>query len=108
MSICDKDVVRLHGADRAAHTFDLALAGSRPAARNAIDARVIAGIKDGSERIIDNENSIGGWPTLASTMRSNAIPISTATITDAAALSTLGDWLCQPRKAVEGRDGDCD
>jgi hypothetical protein len=86
----------------------LNLAGARPAARNPIDARVVAGIRDGSQRIIDDERSVGGWPMLAATERRNALPISATTIADDAALFALVSWLCQRREIVEGRQGACD
>ena len=86
----------------------LTLAGARPAARDAIGARVVAGIRDGSERAIDNESSAGGWPALPSTTRPTAVPLSTMTVHDAADLSALAAWLCRQRKAVEGLDSNCD
>lgn len=86
----------------------LSWAGARPAARNPIDARVIAGIRDGSERIIDDEASAGGWPMLTSTVRPSPLPVSAPTIADVAALSALEAWLCEQREVVEGRPGSCD
>jgi hypothetical protein len=86
----------------------LDLAGARPAARNPIDARVIAGIRDGSGRIIDDERSVGGWPRLAATERRNSLPVSGDIVADDAALSALEAWLCRRREIVEGRRGACD
>ena len=83
-------------------------AGARPAARNPIDARVIAGIRDGSGSIIENEMSVGGWPPLPLTNRRNSLPVSTSTIADTAVLTAVGSWLCQQRQTVEGRQGECD
>jgi hypothetical protein len=83
----------------------LETAGARPAARNPIDARVIAGIRDGSGSIIENEKSVGGWPPIPLTNRRNSLPVSTSTIADIAALSAVRSWLCQQRKIVEGRQG---
>lgn len=34
--------------------------------RDAVDLRVIAGVRDGSGRIIDSQTQVGGWPVLAS------------------------------------------
>jgi hypothetical protein len=34
--------------------------------RDAVDKRVIAGVKDGSNRLIDSQTEVGGWPELKS------------------------------------------
>jgi hypothetical protein len=39
-------------------------AGAGPV-RDAVDARVVAGVRDGSARIIDSQAQVGGWPELA-------------------------------------------
>lgn len=41
----------------------LATAGAMP--RDAVDARVVAGVRDGSGRIVDSQSDVGGWPELA-------------------------------------------
>ncbi|MBU2117431.1 MAG: pectate lyase, partial [Alphaproteobacteria bacterium] len=33
--------------------------------RDAADARVVAGVRDGSGRILDSQADVGGWPELA-------------------------------------------
>lgn len=33
--------------------------------RDAVDARVVAGVQDRSGRIIDSQTDVGGWPDLA-------------------------------------------
>ncbi|URW76350.1 pectate lyase [Sphingomonas donggukensis] len=43
----------------------LARAGASRA-RDAIDTAIIAGVRDGSGRIIDSQDDMGGWPALAS------------------------------------------
>jgi len=35
--------------------------------RDAVDLRVIADVRNRTGRIIDSQNDVGGWPTLAST-----------------------------------------
>lgn len=42
----------------------LARAGASKA-RDTIDAAIVAGVRDGTGRIIDSQDSMGGWPTLA-------------------------------------------
>ena len=45
----------------------LAEAGAVLPKRDAVDARVVAGVRNGSGRIIDDEGDVGGWPDLKST-----------------------------------------
>lgn len=35
-------------------------------ARDAVDSRVISGVKDGTNRVIDSQDQVGGWPDLKS------------------------------------------
>jgi len=46
-----------------AHRAVLAGAGASHA-RDAVDQRVLAGVADGSSRIIDSQDTVGGWPEL--------------------------------------------
>jgi hypothetical protein len=45
--------------------FVLANVGARPTARDAIDAQVVTDVQNGTGHIIDSQNEVGGWPTLA-------------------------------------------
>ena len=45
----------------------LADAGAVLPKRDAVDRRVVAGVRNGSGRIIDDEDDVGGWPELKST-----------------------------------------
>ncbi|MHC4435025.1 MAG: pectate lyase family protein [Planctomycetota bacterium] len=45
----------------------LAEAGAVLPKRDAVDARVVTGVKNGTGRIIDDEQEVGGWPELKST-----------------------------------------
>ncbi|HEY8616339.1 pectate lyase [Phenylobacterium sp.] len=56
--------VRAHGA-AAAYEAVLARAGATKP-RDAVDTRVVDGVRRRTGRIIDTEASVGGWPTLAS------------------------------------------
>lgn len=47
-----------------AYTAVLAKAGASRA-RDAVDARILAGVADGTGRIIDSQDQVGGWPQLA-------------------------------------------
>jgi hypothetical protein len=52
----------------------LRTAGSRPARRDPIDARIVQSVIDGDGRIIDSQNEVGGYPTRAATTRKLVIP----------------------------------
>lgn len=52
----------------------LADAGARPWDRDAIDARIIAGVKDRSGRMIDSQEQVGGYPKDAPTKHELKIP----------------------------------
>ena len=43
----------------------LAIAGARPADRDAVDARVVDDVARGVARLVDRTSDVGGWPTLA-------------------------------------------
>ena len=49
-------------------------AGSRPARRDPIDARIIQSIIRGDGRIIDSQNEVGGYPVRAATARAVVVP----------------------------------
>ena len=52
----------------------LRMAGSRPARRDPIDARIIQSIIAGDGRIIDSQEEVGGYPARAATKRALAVP----------------------------------
>jgi len=45
----------------------LAQAGATLPARDSVDVRVVATVREGTGHIIDDEDEVGGWPVLAST-----------------------------------------
>lgn len=49
-------------------------AGARPWDRDAIDARIIAGVRDHTGRRIDSQEEVGGYPQVAPTRRALAVP----------------------------------
>src|SRR6266550_6782717 len=49
-------------------------AGSRPARRDPIDARIVQSIIDGTGRIIDSQDSVGGYPNRPATRRALVVP----------------------------------
>lgn len=44
-------------------------AGARPADRDKVDLRIINDVKNGTGRIIDSQEEVGGWPPLAENVR---------------------------------------
>jgi len=49
-------------------------AGSRPARRDPIDARIVLSVIRGDGRIIDSQEQVGGYPVRAAAMRAVAVP----------------------------------
>ena len=53
----------------------LRMAGSRPARRDPIDARIVQSVTDRTGRIIDSQEQVGGYPVRASSTRSLTVPV---------------------------------
>lgn len=49
-------------------------AGARPAQRDPIDQRIVAGAFDGTAKIINSQNDVGGYPKHAPTKRPLDVP----------------------------------
>lgn len=81
-------------------------AGSRPAARNPIDRRIIAEIRGHRTRLVDNEAAVGGWPDLAETAHDLKLPISGKMLNSDADVAAFTSWLCRRRLAV-GEKAEC-
>jgi hypothetical protein len=91
----------------------LAGAGARPADRDAVDARIIAGVRtrtgqiincvsaDGSARCAKNG---GGWPVLAQRTRTLALPANPNQVAGDG-YTNLEHWLQAMAAEVEGRSG---
>lgn len=52
----------------------LRTAGSRPARRDPIDTRIVQSVIDGTGKIIDSQDEVGGYPVRAATKRALVIP----------------------------------
>jgi hypothetical protein len=52
----------------------LRTAGSRPARRDPIDTRIVQSVIDGTGRIIDSQDQVGGYPVRAATKRALVVP----------------------------------
>jgi hypothetical protein len=79
---------------RTAYERVLRLAGSRPARRDPIDARIIQTVIDRKGRIIDSQEEVGGYPVRAATTRALVVPV------DGAARKR---WLHEMSKEVGGQ-----
>lgn len=62
----------IHPWDAAAQV--LRTAGSRAARRDPIDARIVRSVIDGSGRIIDSQEQVGGYPVRAPSTRALSVP----------------------------------
>lgn len=49
-------------------------AGARPRDRDAVDERIIREVREGTGRIIDTQDDVGGWPELTRNERKLAVP----------------------------------
>jgi hypothetical protein len=52
----------------------LANAGARPLDRDAVDARIVSEVQTRGGQIINSQNEVGGWPNLATNVRTLTIP----------------------------------
>jgi hypothetical protein len=89
-------------------------AGTRPAQRNAVDAKVVADVKDRTGRIINCvsddgsarcSKNAGGWPTLASNTRRLTVPEDPHQDDDGDGYTNVEEWLHAMAAEVEGRSG---
>jgi len=67
-----RDLPDIHPWDAAAHV--LRSAGARPAHRDPIDARIVRSVIDGSGKIIDSQEQVGGYPVRTQTNRVLSVP----------------------------------
>lgn len=79
--------------DVLAHTFQTV--GARPADRTHHDQRIIDQVLEQTERYVDSQSDVGGYPDLDSTSRSLTVP---------APGDGLAEWLYQHTRAVESED----
>jgi hypothetical protein len=81
--------------------------GSRPAARNPIDARIVQSVRQRSGRLIDSELDVGGWPAIAATRTAASQPAPDDAVSSEATLAALRAFLCQRHTAVGGARTAC-
>ncbi len=90
-------------------------AGTRPAQRNSVDARIVREVKDGTGTVINCvsddgtkrcEKNGGGWPELAVNKRPLELPPDPDGDEDGDGYTNLEEWLHAMAAEVEGRAGD--
>lgn len=92
----------------------LANAGSRPAERDAVDARVMNDVRNGTGQIINcvsadgtercNKNA-GGWPVYAVNARPLSVPANPHGDDNGDGYTNIEEWLHEMAAAVEGSSG---
>lgn len=77
--------------------------GARPAARDAVDRRIVAEVTSRTGRLIDEPDDVGGYPTLAENTRHLSIPRDPAGDDDHNGYTNLEEWLVPFTAQAEGR-----
>jgi len=80
----------------------LAQVGARPADRDNVDIRVVNDVKNGTGRVINSQNDVGGWPVLAVNVRPLTVPAN-PNGDSGNGYTNLEIWLQQFAAQVEGR-----
>ena len=78
-------------------------AGARPADRDAVDQRIVDGVRNRTGRVIDSQRDVGGWPALPSVSRPAAVPANPDGDADGDGYTNLEEWLHALAAEVEGR-----
>jgi hypothetical protein len=99
-------------ANNVARNYVLDNAGARPAQRGVVDTRIVAGVKNGSGRIVScvaNDGTskcarnAGGWPTFANNSRRLSVPKDPDGDSDRDGYTNMDEWLQAMAADVEGR-----
>ena len=77
----------------------LRYAGSRPGQRGAVDARIVAGVENGTGRIIDDPAQVGGLPDTPPVTEVTDVPADPFTLADNGQLK-IEAWLCARSQAL--------
>jgi hypothetical protein len=76
-------------------------AGARSKDRDAVDTRIVQEVRNGTGRIINTQNDVGGWPALAENHHELKPPASLQADDDKNGRNNLEEWLEDYRKKVE-------
>jgi hypothetical protein len=77
-------------------------AGARPADRDSVDNRIVNDVTNGTGRIINSQNEVGGWPNLAKNHRTLNLPGNMHDDDDGDGYTNLEEWLHAFAAEVEG------
>ena len=83
-----------------AYSAVLSQAGAWPAARDAVDERVVGDVRDGTGQVA---TSAGPWPSLPVTRRALALPENPNGDDDGDGYTNLEEWMHAMARAAEGR-----
>jgi pectate lyase len=84
-------------------TSVLKYAGAGPAARDAVDARIVSQAAAGSLRIIDQPADVGGLPDQTPVQQAAEIPTAPFDPSGQAGLLRIEAWLCQRHRDLGGQ-----
>ncbi len=98
-------LVAMDGDDTFEHV--MRNAGARPKDRDSVDERVIRETREGKGRIINSQNDVGGWPSLAERQRKLYPPSNPHSDDDGDGYTNLEEWLHGYARGVE-RDSTLD
>ena len=90
-------------ANSQVYSYVLANAGAWPASRDAVDARVVGNVQNGTGSVINSQSDVGGWPSLASTTRALTLPANPNGDDNGNGYTNLEEWLQALARAAEGR-----
>jgi hypothetical protein len=85
-----------------AYVFVLNHAGARPADRDSVDIRILNDVRNGTGRIIDSQDEVGGWPNLPQNYRVLTLPSNPNSDDDGDGYTNLEEWLHAFAAEVEG------
>lgn len=77
-------------------------AGARPVDRDAVDVRIINDVINGTGKIINSQNDVGGWPNLAVNSRALPLPSNPHGDDDSDGYTNSEEWLHTCAAEVEG------
>jgi hypothetical protein len=85
-----------------AYGFVLNHAGARPADRDSVDIRILNDVQNGTGRIINSQDEVGGWPDLSQNYRVLTLPSNPNSDNDGDGYTNLEEWLHAFAAEIEG------
>jgi hypothetical protein len=85
--------------------YVLDYAGARPRDRDAVDHRIVRDVQNGTGRLIESQDEVGGWPNLAQNRRTLVLPSNPNGDNDDDGYTNLEEWLHTYAMEIEGLEG---